>query len=584
MAFDAGMLRCVLREIDGTLRGGKIEKIHMPQKDMVILHIKSGREVYRLLINAGPSSPRICITEEKTENPAVPPMFCMMLRKHLGGAKLIGVEQLGFERAARLSFETYDELGFKTTRCLIAEIMGKYSNLIFTDAEDKILGLLKTIDFSTSQKRQLLPGMRYEEPPKQDKADPTVTDERAFNRIFANADPTQPVDKKLTSAFAGIASVTAREIAYRAGGRTDVSVADCAAELWCVFNAYLDAVNGVSACPTLVTAPDGTPKEFMYMDVCQYGDTMTVTHPETFSALIDSYFAERSRQDTMHQRAADILHILANAQSRTERKLALQQKELSDCEEGERYRLWGDLITANIYRLKKGEGTAKLENYYEDGAEVEIPLEVTLTPAQNAQKYYKKYAKTKSARVHLTEQIARGREELQYLASVSDALTRAQGERDLAEIRDELYRSGYASRMKNYVAKKQTAPTLLRFRTDDGRLVYCGKNNTANDYLTTKFAARSDWWFHVKNQPGSHVVLQSAGDADEPTERDFTQAALIAAYHSAASDGVAVPVDYTHVRAVKKPSGAKPGFVIYTTNWTAYVTPDRQTVERLRLP
>jgi predicted ribosome quality control (RQC) complex YloA/Tae2 family protein len=311
---------------------------------------------------------------------------------------------------------------------------------------------------------------------------------------------------------------------------------------------------------------------------------MVSTHPDTFCALIDSFYRERSRKDSLRQRASDILHILSAAQSRVERKIALQTRELEECADGERYRLWGDLITAGLYRMKKGVDSVVLENYYDGGTPVEIPLDRTLTPSQNAQKYYKKYTKSKNARTHLTEQLARGKEELAYLASVSDALTRAENERDLTEVRDELYHSGYASRMKNYTAKKQAAPSLIRFRTDDGRLVYCGKNNTANDYLTTKLASRSDWWFHVKNQPGSHVVMQSAGDADEPTERDFTQAAMIAAFHSKAADGVSVPVDYTHVHAVKKPAGSKPGFVIYTTNWTAYVTPDKQTVERLRLP
>ncbi len=582
MPFDAGMLRCVVREIDPVLRGGKIEKIYMPQKDTVVLSIKNGREVHRLLINAGPSSPRLCITGEKAENPAAPPMLCMMLRKHLSGAIVTEIRQLGFERAVRFSFDTYDALGFRTSKHLIAEIMGKYSNLIFTDADGKILTLLKPIDFSVSQRRQLLPGIPYEAPPAQEKTDPTDVDEPAFNRIFAAADGTQPAEKALCAAFFGIAGVTAREIALRAGGRTDASLDECSARLWTEFSAYRRAVCGEEAFPTLASDADGTPKEFLYMDILQYGDRMICTHPASFCALIDSFYRERSRQDSLRQRGSDILHILSASQSRVERKIASQTRELEECADGERYRLWGDLITANLYKMKKGADSVTLENYYDDGALVEIPLERTLTPAQNAQKYYKKYTKAKNARVHLTEQLARGREELAYLASVSDALTRAETERDLADLRDELYHSGYASRMKNYTTKKQTTPTLIRFRTDDGRLVLCGKNNMANDYLTTKVAARSDWWFHVKNQPGSHVVMQSAGDADEPTERDFTQAAMIAAYHSKAADGVSVPVDYTHVRSVKKPAGSKPGFVIYTTNWTAYVTPDRETVEHLR--
>lgn len=584
MAFDAGMLACILREVDEKLNGGKIEKIYMPQRDMVILQMKNGRDVYRLLINAGASSPRMCITAEKAENPAVPPMFCMALRKHLGGAKLIRVEQIGFERAARLTFEAYDEMGFKTEKHLIAEIMGKYSNLILSGGDDKMIGILKPVDFTTSQKRQLLPGMRYEEPPKQDKLDPMTVTERDFNRIMGEADPTAVAEKKLTATFAGMASLHAREIAFRAGGHTAATLEECSRSLWQEFSAYRDAVQGRGAVPTLILSPQGAPKEYSYMDIRQYGDGAKTAPMESFSALIDAYFAQRSRQDVLQQRASDILRLLHNAESRIEKKLAVQTAELTECDSGDTYKLYGDLITANIYRLKKGMKQADLENYYdEDAACVSIPLEVNLTPAQNAQKYYKKYNKTKSARVHLTEQIEQAKAELEYIRTVQDSLSRAETEKDLGEIRGELYQSGYASKMKNYTWKKPAAPTLLRFVTEDGRQVLCGKNNTANDYLTTKVAERSDWWFHVKNQPGSHVVMSCDGEQDEPTDRDFTQAAMIAAYYSKASDGVMVPVDYTRVRYVKKPSGSKPGFVTYSTNWTAYVTPEKDTVERMKV-
>ncbi len=583
MAFDAGMLLCVLHEIDGKLTTGKIEKIHMPQKDAVVLILKNGRETYRLYLNAGPSSPRICITEEKAENPAVPPMFCMMLRKHLNGAKLIRVEQLGFERAARFSFETYDELGFKTTKHLIAEIMGKFSNLILSDESDKMIGILHPVDFSTSQKRQLLPGMRYEAPPKQDKYDPLTVSQEIFNRRFANADLTQRADKAILSAFAGISSLTAREIAFRAGGSADASLAECAASLWSEFSAYVKVLSNHSAAPYLLATPTGEPKEYSYMAIRQFGSAMQCIKKESFSELIDSFFHDRHRQETLKQRAADILRLLTAAENRTTKKIAIQTQELEDCELGEQYKLFGDLITANIYRLKRGLSCAKLENYYEDGELVEIPMDVSLSPSQNAQRYYKKYNKSKSARIHLTEQIEAAQRELEYIQSVLESLEHAENEKELGEIRDELYHSGYASKMKNYTQKKTSAPSIIRFRTDNGRMIYCGKNNTANDYLTTKQAERSDWWFHVKNQPGSHVVMQCSGPEDEPTEQEFTQAAMIAAFYSKASDGIMVPVDYTFVRHVKKPAGSKPGFVIYTTNWTAYVTPDKAEVDRLRV-
>lgn len=583
MAFDAGMLSCVLHEVGGELTDGKIEKIYMPQKDMAVLQIKKGREPRRLLINAGPTSPRICITAEKADNPAVPPMFCMMLRKHLGGAKLTGVEQLGFERAARFAFETYDEMGFRTTKYLIAEIMGKYSNLILADAEDKMIGILRPVDFTTSQKRQLLPGMRYEAPPKQEKSDPLVVSHEEFRCLMAAFPPEMAADKAILASFAGIASPTAREIVYRTAGAADASLGNCGERLWDSFSSYAESIRTHTATPFLLLSPEGSPREYSYMEIRQYGDSYRNVRKDSFSELIDSYFAERSRQDTLRQRASDVLHLLGAAEARIQKKLALQTNELADCDAGEKYRLYADLITANIYRLSRGMQKAAVENYYDDGAMLEIPLDVTLTPAQNAQKYYKKYNKSKSARLHLTEQMEHSRAELAYIQSVLDALTRAENERDLNDIRDELYHSGYASRMKSYAVRKNSAPSYLRFRTDSGRMVYCGKNNTANDYVTTKLAARSDWWFHVKNQPGSHVILQCAGAEDEPSELDFTQAAEIAACYSKAAEGAMVPVDYTLVRHVKKPSGSKPGFVIYTTNWTAYVTPDKNDVERMRI-
>ncbi len=582
MAFDAGVLASILYEIDKELTGGKIEKIHMPQKDMIVILMKNGGVSHRLLINAGPSSPRICITNEKTENPATPPMFCMMLRKHLGGAKLVNVHQFGFERAARLTFQTYDELGFKTEKHLIAEIMGKYSNLILTDAADKIIGLLKSVDFSTSQKRQLLPGMIYELPPKQDKADPTTVTEKEFNGMALSAGMDTATHTFILSRFLGVSSLVAREIAYRAGGSADAPLHVTAPALWREFSAYVDAIKHHTATPTLVLDAENTPKEYSFMAITQYGDHMKTVAMPSCSALIDTYFEKRSRHDLLAQRASDIIRILTAAEARVTRKTAVQTAELKDCEDGEKYRLYGDLITANIYRMTKGAQFADLENYYEDGAVIRIPLDKTLTPSQNAQRYYKKYAKSKSAKAHLTEQIENSAGELQYIKTVFDALTRAESEKELTEIRDELYHSGYASRMKNYAVRKKGAPTILRFRSSEGRLILCGKNNVANDYLTTKVAERSDWWFHVKNQPGSHVVMQSAGPEDEPTEKEFTEAATIAALYSKLSNGSMVPVDYTRVRHVKKPSGAKPGFVIYTTNWTAYVTPNRETADRLR--
>ncbi len=579
MAFDAGMLRFVIKELNDTLSQGKIDKIYQPGKEEIVLVLRAAGGEHRLLISAGSAGPRIHLTAMRPENPAVPPMFCMMLRKHFTGARLAQVEQLGFERAVRLTFDTHDDMGFPTQKHIIAEIMGKFSNIIITSKEDKIIGVLKSIDFTTSEKRQVLSGMQYELPPGQNKLDPLTVEERTFKQLAAGTEPERLAEKFIMSHFAGIAPVVAREIAYRAAGKPGGTMAECERGLTKTFFDVMEQIRSVEGTPTLVRDETGKPAEYSFVPLTQYGSPMTTAVCPTYGALVDAYFDERSREERLHKRAGDIFKLLSNAETRITKKMALQREELADCEEGEKYKLWGDLITAHIYKLKRGMESAVLDNYYSDACEpVEIPLDKRLTPSQNAQVYYKKYTKSKAAKVHLAEQLTKAEEELAYIYTVLDALTRAETEREMMEIRDELYHAGYASKMKNYTEKKNKAPSIQRYETSEGYTVYCGRNNLANDHLTTKLADRNDWWFHVKNQPGSHVVLCCKDGEEEPTETAFTEAAMIAAYNSKAADGVMVPVDYLKVRQVKKPAGAKPGFVVYYTNWTAYVTPDEAKV------
>ena len=332
---------------------------------------------------------------------------------------------------------------------------------------------------------------------------------------------------------------------------------------------------------------DGTrPIEYAFVELTQYGAPLEVEHYESAGQLLDAFFRTRDREQHVKQRAADILRILTNADARIRKKLTLQRTELADCERGEEYKRFADLITANLYQLSRGMTRVELidyEDYREDGTfgTAVITLDSRLSPAANAQRYYKRYNKSKTARVELTRQIELGEAELAYIDSVFDALAHAETAADLAEIRDELYRSGYASRMKNYaLSRKPTTPTVARFRTTGGFLVLCGKNNVQNEYITHKLAAKTDYWFHVKNLPGSHTVMVC--DGVEPDVRDFTDAAEIAAYFSKGADGTNVEVDYTLVRNVKKPAGSKPGFVIYHTNWSCVVTPNEARVQAMR--
>ncbi|MBQ7314256.1 MAG: NFACT family protein, partial [Clostridia bacterium] len=418
-----------------------------------------------------------------------------------------------------------------------------------------------------------------------DKYDPLSeeVDERFFKKLAAAAEPDKSAEKFLMANFAGLSPLIAREIVFRAAGRVDATMHDAARDLWRMFDFTITAIKDGVGTPCLIRDEHGIPAEYAFMEIRQYGRTMTTESTETFGELIDEYFGERSRNERLHRRAADIFKLLSNAETRITKKIGLQKDELAACEDGEKYRLWGDLITANIYRLKRGLTECEVQNYMsEDYETITIPLDKRLSPSANAQVYYKKYNKSKAAKVHLAAQIEAAEEELVYVYSVLDALSRADGEKELSEIRAELYHSGYASKMKNYTEKKQSAPSIAKYETSEGYTVLCGRNNIANDYLTTKLADRSDWWFHVKNQPGSHVVLIEKDGEDEPTERAFTEAAEIAAYNSKARGGVMIPVDYMKVSKVKKPAGAKPGLVVYQTNWTAYVTPDEDRIEQMK--
>ncbi len=587
MAFDAGMLACSVHEITTVAGGGRIEKIMQPERDEIILQLRSTEGGKRLLINAG-SAPRIGFTEIPRENPAQAPMFCMLLRKHLTGARLAAVRQEGFERVVTLEFDTRDEMGFAATRRLVCEVMGKYSNIIFTDGEGKILSALKTVDFTTSERRQVLPGMRYELPPAQDKENPlTVTRER-FGELYAAETTDRPAEKFILSRFAGISAAVAREMVMLATRHADTPVAYASAdELWRGFDAVISRIREGSYAPTIIY--DGKAAvEYAFCPLTQYAPPFETRAFDSAGAMLDAFFETRDRETRIRQRAADVLRLLTHAESRIKKKLDIQKSELRECEKADEIKKCGDLITANLWQLTRGQKEVELTDYEvwdeekgEYGTRL-ITLDERLSPSANAQKYYKKYTKARNAKVELARQIELGEAELAYIYTVFDSLAHAETTADLAEIRDELYRSGYASRMKGYAApKKAPAPTVARFRTTNGYLVLCGKNNLQNEHITHKLADRNDYWFHAKGVPGSHVVMVTNGE--EPDAQDFTDAAMIAAHYSKAAGGVQVPVDYLLVRHVKKVAGAKPGFVVYHQNWSAYVTPDAARVAAMRV-
>ncbi len=586
MAFDAGMLSAVVREINELALGGRIDKINQPSKDEIILNIRSASGNFKLLINAGPNNPRLGFTSSAADNPDKPPMFCVLLRRHISGARLSSVTQLGFERAAIFEFASRDELGFDCTRRLIAEVMGKYSNLILTDGDGKIISALKIVDFTTSSKRQVLPGMRYEEPPKQDKHDPTSATKEEFFSLFEAAPKERAADKFISGEYLGISATVAREIVYRATRHTDTPLAYCDINiLYREFSSVFDAIKAGKREPTLVYI-DGKPTEYCFMPLTQYGNA-ELKNFNTLGELLDSYYLERDREQRTRQRASDLLKLLTNAESRIKKKLELQKAELDDCEKGITFKERGDLITANIYKLARGDKKVLVTDYSiinDDGsyAEIEIELDERLSPSANAQRYYKKYAKTKTAKVELSKQIAIGERELEYIYSVFDALSHAETAADLSEIREELASSGYASRLKlSKKAQRLKKPQIAKFVTSGGYTVLCGKNNIQNEYITFKLAEKDDWWFHAKGTQGSHVLMVCKGE--EPSVSDFTEAAEIAAQFSRAAGGEKVDVDYTKAKNVKKPASGKPGLVIYHTNWSCTVTPNAERVSKKRI-
>ena len=567
-------MRAVLSDISERFPDAKIEKVLQPQNDEIDLVIHSGRNNGRLVLNAGPNAPRIQLSDISKENPLKAPTFCMFLRKHILGARIVGIEQPNFDRIAIFKLSCYDEMGFLTERKLICEIMGKYANIVFTDADFKIISALKFIDFSQSTVRQIIPGLTYRLPEPQNKISPLDFSESVFYQKSAECQPEKSAEKFIVGVWGGIATQIARELVYRASGRTDTTIGEISKEKLCnVMLSWQKTLSEHKYTPTVAIDDSGKPIDYSYMDITYLEDAVKIRRFENLTSLFDLYFSEKDRLEKIRQRGKDLITLITNAIARTERKLSLQREALVDSERGEEYKKCADLITANIYRIERGMDKVKCVDYYDETCpEILIELDTRLSPSANAQKYYKLYTKSKKAREVLTEQIKLWENELVYLDSVRAFLDKAVSEEDLTELREELYRSGYSAKLKNYRPQKKIKMQPIQYKTSGGYTLLVGKNNIQNDNLTFKIASKDDLWFHIKDMPGSHVILVT--DGEEPAEADYTEAAEIAAYYSKATAGP-VAVDYTKVKNVKKPAGAKPGFVIYKTNYTAFVSPKK---------
>ena len=585
MPLDAICLAAVANEISRAVVGGRIDKIHQPGRDEVVLAIRGG-ENHKMFLSANPGHPRAQLTAISRENPDKPPLFCMLLRKHLSGARVLEVAQPPMERVLRLRMEATDELGDRVERQLVLEAMGRHSNLILLDQDGRIMDCLRRVDSDMSVKRQVLPGLFYHLPPAQEKRDPVQMSREELERELSAAPEESQADRWLLDTFAGLSPLISREIAYQAGGDTDVRLHRLGEtgriRLLDMLEQVLDHVRENNFTPTLIKR-DNKPSDFTFMPIGQYGDAAQVSTAQSFGQLLDDFYATRETAERVRQQGQDMIRTVTNARDRTARKIGLQEQELEATKDRELLRQKGDIITSNFHNMSKGMARLKAYNFYDpDGSDIEIALDPLLTPQQNAAKYYKDYNKAKTAEQMLGVQLEKGRQELDYLNSVLETIALAEGERDLQEIRQELVETGYlrrASKAKGREKKITSKP--MEFCSSTGLRISVGKNNAQNDLLTTKMASKSDVWLHTQKIHGSHVILWTEGG--QPDLQSLSEAACLAAWFSQGRDGGKVAVDYTPVKFVKKPAGARPGMVVYTTYETAWVTPDEELVKRLRV-
>ena len=575
MPLDAVCLSGVVRELRGAVLGLRIEKVQQPARDLVILSLRGGR---RLLLCAGASQARIHLTGAARENPAAPPMFCMLLRKHLGGGRLSGLEQPALERVVILTIDVVDELGEPGQRRLVLECMGRHSNLILLDGQGRIIDCLRRVDLEMSEQRQVLPGLFYRLPPAQEKADPLSTGEADFRRLLSGANPEQEAAGFLLDAFFGLSPLACREIACRAGVETLLTPEGREA-LCAAFFDWQQLVRDEAFRPCLLLR-DGRPADFSYLPLLQYGSSAQAQEWDAFSSMLDAFYETREQAERLRQRGQDLQRAASNARDRARRKLALQEKEYAQTQDRDRLRICGELITANLHRMERGQSVLRAQNYYDpDCLETDIPLDPLLTPQQNAARYFKQYHKAKTAEGYLSSQMAIARRERDWLESVLDELSRAETEQDFADIRRELREAGLLKGAAPGKKEPRRAPSKPRaFRSSGGLRILVGRSNTQNDQLT-RDAFKSDYWFHTQRIHGSHVILCCEGA--EPDRQSMTEAAMLAAWFSQGRAGGQVAVDYTQVRNVKKPGGARPGMVVYDPYQTAYVTPDEALVKAL---
>ncbi len=580
MALDGITLRIIKDELKNYIIGAKVEKIHQPSKNELVFILRTRNGAYRLYSSCDGQSPRVHLTRYSLENPKTPPMLCMLFRKRLVGATLVDIRQIKNDRILIFDFDGTTEIGDKTEYHIICEIMGQRSNIILCDCNYKILDAVKRVDETKSQIREILPGIFYEFPPLQEKSDIVSDDIFTIVKNILNKSE-KMMSKGILDVIEGFSPIVCREIAYRTvfgdkqiGLLTEIEIERLANELETIKKEITE-----NPIPQILINSDNTPFDFSFINIRQYGKVVKKKEYETFFELLDDFYFERDKVSRIKRRASDLFKILNSSVERTARKINNRKAELEKSENREQLRIFAELITANQYRLTEKSSVYSVENYYDDNKIIDIPVNPALTAQQNAQRYFKEYKKAANAEKLLHSLIEDGEQELLYLDTVMDNLSRANTEREISEIREELENGGYVKSKKGSKQKKEKPLSPLEFVSSDGFKILVGRNNIQNDVLTLKTAKNYDMWLHVQKQAGSHTII--IADKKEITENAIYEAACIAAYHSKSKDSSSVAVDYTIVKNVKKPVGAKPGKVIYNTYNTIYVTPEKTLIEKL---
>lgn len=593
MALDGLVIHSIVNELSSKILGGKVDKVHQPENDELVLHIRNNKENFKLVLSASASNPRVYLANNyKKENPMTAPMFCMLFRKYIQNGIIVGVSQVGFERIIKISVESFDELKEKTTKDIYIEIMGRHSNIILTHASDsKVIDSAKRIPFSVSRVRQILPGVTYSYPPSQDKLNPldNISKDSFINTL---KDFEGPIFKSIYSKFLGISPVVAKEICFRSNVDLKLNTLDLSNDdfnsLYNEFSNLFNSLNNNEYNPCIVI-DENIDKviDFSCIDLTLFKD-LSFINDESMSKILEDYYRTKDIKDRIHQRSSDLRKSISIKLDRLYNKLHKQEEELIESENADIFKVKGELITSYIYMVEKGMESVEVSNFYDpEYKSITISLNKNLTPSENAQKYFKKYSKMKTAKKELAHQMEITNDEINYLENIILSIENCENLAELLDIREELSKVGYlkikGKNNKKVNTNKETKLTTKphEFISSDGFKILVGKNNKQNDHLTLKIADNNDIWLHTKNIPGSHVIIKT--DGKNVSDEAIFEGAMLAAYFSKSKMSSQVPVDYTKKKNIKKPNGAKPGMVIYETNSTVYVTPTEELVAKLKV-